>query len=69
MYPTHLGDTDISFVLFNIHFVSKFLLDLKCYLLSPKMYKKEGKYMTEQNIYDMCFIYHSNLSCYTCTVK
>jgi hypothetical protein len=31
---THLGDMDISFVLFNIS--SKFLLYVECYLLSPK---------------------------------
>ena len=38
---THLSDTDISFVLFNIS--SKFLLYLECYFLSPKMYKKVSK--------------------------
>jgi hypothetical protein len=38
---THLSDTDIYFVLFNIP--SKFLLYLECYLLSPKMHKKVSK--------------------------
>jgi hypothetical protein len=38
---THLSDTDTSFVLFDIP--SKFLLYLKCCLLSPKMYKKVSK--------------------------
>jgi hypothetical protein len=38
---THLGDTDIYFVLFNIP--SKFLLYFECYLLSPKMHKKVSK--------------------------
>jgi len=33
------GDMDIFFVLFDIS--SKFLLYLECYLLSPKIYKKE----------------------------
>ena len=38
---THLSDTDIFYVLFNIS--SKFLLYLECYLLSPKMHKKVSK--------------------------
>ena len=38
---THLSDTDISFVLFNIS--SKFPLYLECYLLSPKMHKKVNR--------------------------
>ena len=38
---THLGDMGRSFVLFNIHDIStKYLLYLKCYLLSLKIHKK-----------------------------
>ena len=38
---THLNDTDISFVLFNMSL--KFVLYLECYLLSPKRHKKVSK--------------------------
>jgi hypothetical protein len=42
---THLSDTDIFFVLFNIS--SEFLLYLECYLLLPKMHKKVSKYIKQ----------------------
>ena len=46
---THLSDTDIFFVLFNLS--SKFLLYLECYLVSPKMYKKVSKQIKQSNRY------------------
>ena len=46
---THLSDTDISFVLFNIS--SKFVLYLECYLLSPKRHKKVSKQIKQSKIY------------------
>ena len=46
---THLSDTDIFFVLFNIS--SKFLLYLECYLLLPKMHKKVSKQIKQTNRY------------------
>jgi hypothetical protein len=46
---THLSDTDISFVLFNIS--SKFVLHLECYLLSPKRHKKVSKLIKQSKKY------------------
>ena len=46
---THLDDLDISFVLLNIS--SKFLLHLKCYLLSPKRHIKIRKYNKQTKRY------------------
>ena len=48
---THLSDTDISFVLFNIS--SKFVLYLECYLLSPKMHKKVSKFFIDYTTKDI----------------
>jgi hypothetical protein len=47
-HTTYLGDLDISFVLLNIF--SKFLLQLECYLLSPKKLIKIRPRVTEVRI-------------------
>ena len=46
---THLSDTDVSFVLFNIS--SKFLSYLECYSLSPKKHKKVSKQIKQSKTY------------------
>ena len=60
---THLGDLDISFVLYNIS--SKFLSHLECFLLSPKRHIKINKQtkrcisMTKKSDMSITVIYHA----------